>query len=210
MRTWRNDGVPASMPMLITESNLSPTATESFMDIFGGLWLSDYIGSFLNDGGNGVYYFHYLPLKMEPGCEGSQGTFGMFTVNANYEIEQPLSQYFASRMINLEWLQHDGDTHTMFPSTGTYTDGAGHTLVTAYSVLRPDGTWSVMMVNRDQHNAHRVQNCLQELPDQNRKLLLRDCQRRVLRARAIQMASRAANCRSFAFSPGAGKTVAAI
>ena len=157
MHAWRNDGLPANMPMLITESNLSPTATESFMDIFGGLWLSDYIGSFLNDGGSGVYYFHYLPLKMEIGCNGSQGTFGMFTVNADYEIQQPLSQYFASKMINFEWLQHDGGTHTMFPSTGTYADGAGHTLITAYSVLRPDGSWSVMMVNRDQHNAHKVQ-----------------------------------------------------
>lgn len=157
IKTWHNDGIPANMPMLITESNLSPSATESFMDIFGGLWLSDYIGSFLSDGGNGVYYFHYLPLKMEAGCNGSQGTYGMFTVNADYTIKQPLSQYFASRMINFEWLQHDGGTHTMFPSTGTYADGAGHTLVTAYSVLRPDGTWAVMMVNRDQHNPHQVQ-----------------------------------------------------
>ncbi|MHB1958386.1 MAG: hypothetical protein ACYCO5_05075 [Acidobacteriaceae bacterium] len=80
----------------------------------------------------------------------------MDSSEAEYGIEQPLSQYFASRMINYQWLQHDGGTHTMFPSTGTYNDGAGHTLVTSYSVLRPDGTWSVMLVNRDQHNAHRV------------------------------------------------------
>ena len=80
----------------------------------------------------------------------------MFTVNADYAIEQPLSQYFASRMINYEWLQHDGGSHTMFPSSGTYNDGAGHILVTSYTVQRPDGTWSVMLVNRDQHNAHRV------------------------------------------------------
>jgi len=36
-------------------------------------------------------------------------------------------------------------------------DAAGHTLVTAYAVLRPDGEWSVMMVNKDQWNAHSVQ-----------------------------------------------------
>ena len=43
-------------------------------------------------------------------------------------------------MINYEWLQHDGGNHTMFPSTGTYNDGAGHILVTSYTVQRPDGT----------------------------------------------------------------------
>jgi len=157
MKTWRDDGLPPNVPMLITESNLSSATTETFMDIFGGLWLADYIGSFLDAGGSGVYYFHYLPLQMENNCNDSPGTFGMFTLNPNFEIKQPLSQYFASRMINFEWLQHDGGSHTMFPSTGAYKDEEGHTFVTSYSVMRPDGEWSVMMVNRDQDNAHTVQ-----------------------------------------------------
>jgi len=157
MQTWREDGLPSNVPMLITESNLSSDATESFMDIFGGLWLADYIGTFLNAGGSGVYYFHYLPLQMENNCNDSLGTFGMFTVTPEYEIKQPLSQYFASRMINYEWLQHDGGTHTIFPSTGAYADDAGHTFVTSYIVLRPDGEWAVMLVNRDQENAHPVE-----------------------------------------------------
>lgn len=62
----------------------------------------DYIGTFLNAGGSGVYYFHYLPLEMENNCNDSLGTFGMFTVTPEYEIKQPLSQYFTSRMINFE------------------------------------------------------------------------------------------------------------
>jgi hypothetical protein len=157
MQTWRNDGLPANVPMLITESNLSSAASEAYMDIFGSVWLADYVGSFLNAGGKGLYYFHYLPLQMENGCNNSPGTFGMFTVNADYQIQQPLSQYFASRMINFEWLQHDGGEHTIYPATGTYDDGAHHTMVTAYSVLRPDHEWSVMLVNRDQEQAHTVQ-----------------------------------------------------
>lgn len=157
MQIWHEDGLPNNVPMLITESNLSSDASESFMDIFGGLWLADYIGTFLNEGGSGVYYFHYLPLQMENNCNNSLGTFGMFTVTPEYEIKQPLSQYFASRMINFEWLQHDGGMHTAFPSTGAYLDHAGHTFVTSYTVKRPDGDWSVMLVNRDQDNAHPIE-----------------------------------------------------
>jgi hypothetical protein len=156
MQVWRNDGLPADVPMLITESNLSSSASEAYMDIFGGVWLADYVGSFLNAGGKGLYYFHYLPLQMENGCNGSPGTFGMFTVNADYQIQQPLSQYFASRMINFEWLQHDGGEHIVYPAAGTFDDGAHHTMVTAYSVLRPDHQWSVMLVNRDQEQPHKV------------------------------------------------------
>jgi hypothetical protein len=156
MQVWHEDGVPADMPMFITEGNLSSGASETYQDIFAGVWLADYIGSFLNSGGKGVYFFHYLPLHMEPGCNSSPGTFGMFSIDANYQIQQPLAQFFVAQLINLEWVQPGSGEHQVFPANGDLNDGAGHALVTAYSVKRPDGKWSLMVVNRDQQNAHRV------------------------------------------------------
>jgi len=156
MQVWHEDGIPADMPMFITEGNLSSGASETYQDIFAGIWLADYIGAFLNSGGNGVYFFHYLPLQMEPGCNSSPGTFGMFTIDANYQIQQPLAQFFAAQLINLEWVQPGGSEHQVFSAKGDVQDGAGHELVTAYAVKRPDGKWAVMAVNRDQQNAHRV------------------------------------------------------
>jgi hypothetical protein len=156
MQIWHEDGVPANVPMFITESNLSSSASETYMDIFSGLWLADYIGSFLHAGGNGVYFFHDLPLQMEHGCNDSPGTFGTLTVDANYQVQQPLAQFFASQLINLEWVQPDGEEHESFAAKSDVDDGGGHVLVTAYALHRPDGQWSLMMVNRDQQNAHRV------------------------------------------------------
>ena len=156
IKVWHDDGIPADMPLFITEGNLSSAASETYQDIFAGVWLADYIGSFLNSGGKAVYFFHYLPLQMEPGCNASPGTFGMFTVDANYQIQQPLAQFFVAQLINLEWAQPDGGEHQVFAAKGDVQDGAGHDLVTAYAVKRPDGSWAVMAVNRDQQNAHRV------------------------------------------------------
>ena len=156
MQTWRDDGLPANIPVFITEGNLSSGASETYMDLFGGIWLADYIGSFLNLGGNGVYFFHYLPLFMEHGCNDSPGTFGMFAVGPEYQVQQPLSQFFVSQLINMEWVQPGAGQHEVFAAKSDIDDGAGHALVTAYAVKRPDGQWSVMMVNRDQQNAHRV------------------------------------------------------
>jgi hypothetical protein len=156
MDVWHRDGIPAEMPMFITETNLSPAASETYMDIFSGLWLADFIGTFLNSGGKGVYYFHYLPIQMEHGCNDSQGTFGMFTVDENYKIEQRLAQYYVAQLINLEWVKPGGDRHEVYRAGSDIGDGAGHAMVTAYAVARPDGQWSVMMVNRDQETAHRV------------------------------------------------------
>jgi hypothetical protein len=143
--------------MFITESNIAAGDDESFVDIFAALWWTDYVGAFLEAGGKAVYYFHYIPLGESLGCHGtSPGTFAMFTTDKNYQILQPNSQFFAGQMINLEWVQPGSGEHRMFPSASDIVDGAGHKLVTSYAVLRPDGEWSLMVVNKDQENAHPV------------------------------------------------------
>ncbi len=155
-QTWRQDGLPPGTPLFITESNLASGTSETYADIFGGLWLGDYVGAFLNAGGNGLYYFDYLPVPVEHGCNDSPGTFGMFSLDPNYQLRQPLSQFFAAQLINLEWVQPGSDTHTVFPAKADLDDGAGHALVTAYALQRPDSQWSLLVVNRDQENGHKV------------------------------------------------------
>jgi F5/8 type C domain len=156
MDVWREDGVPANVPLFITESNLCSAASEAFMDIWGGLWLADYIGAFLSGGGNAVYYFHYMPEPIGRGHNGSPGTFSFFSADRDFMIKQPLSQFFVSQLINLEWVQPGDGAHKLFPATGDIRDGAGHVLVTAYAALRPDTQWSLLIVNKDQENAHTV------------------------------------------------------
>jgi hypothetical protein len=85
------------------------------------------------------------------------GTFSMFTMDKDYKILQPNSQFFAEQMINLEWVQPGSAEHRIFPSSSDITDSASHVLVTSYAVLRPDGQWSLMLVNKDQGNARQVQ-----------------------------------------------------
>jgi hypothetical protein len=156
MRVWRDDGVPANVPLLITECNISWQSSESFVDIWGALWLADYIGAFLNGGGSAVYYFHYLPLGVHRGTNGSLGTFGLFSTDNDLHIKQPLSQFFASQLINLEWLQPGDQVHKLFAAGSDVRDAVGNDLVTAYAALRPDGQWSVLIINKDQENAHSM------------------------------------------------------
>ena len=153
---WRQDGVPAEIPMFITESNIAWQSSQASVDIWGALWLADYVGSYLSAGGDAVYFFHYMPLGVHRGCNNSLGTFGLFSTDANLQIQQPLSQYFASQLINLEWVQPGDSRHRLFPAASDIEDGAGHNLVTVYAALRPDGKWSLLVVNKDQENAHKV------------------------------------------------------
>ena len=154
---WRDDGVPPNVPLLITELNIAWNTGESFVDTFGALWLADFAGAFFTAGGDGLYYFHYLPMGLYNGCGNSPGTFGMFTMDSNYQTKQYTSQYFASQLITQEWAQPGNGTHKVFAATSDITDPAGHVLVTAYSLLRPDGQWALMLINKDQMNSHEVQ-----------------------------------------------------
>jgi hypothetical protein len=156
MKIWRQDGVPSNVPLLITESNLSWVDSEAFPDIFGGLWLADYVCSFLNGGGQAVYTFHYMPAPIGHGINGSRGTFAMFSADQNLKILQPLSQYFASQLVTLEWVQPGSGEHHLFNAASDIVDGANNNLVTAYAVQRPDGDWSLLLINKDQENSHSV------------------------------------------------------
>jgi hypothetical protein len=157
LQVWRDDGLPPGVPMFITETNIAAGDDESFLDIFAALWWADFVGAFFEAGGSAVYYFHYIPLGQSLGCHStSPGTFSMFTMNRDYQIQQPTSQYFAGQLITQEWAQPGSGENKVFQSSSDIADPAGHTLVTAYSLLRPDGDWSLMLVNKDQENAHGV------------------------------------------------------
>jgi hypothetical protein len=59
-------------------------------------------------------------------------------------------------MVNLEWVQHRAGAHKLYPASCDLQVAAGHTLITAYALSRPDGNWSLMLINQDQSNQHAV------------------------------------------------------
>jgi F5/8 type C domain len=155
LEVWRTDGVPRNVPLMITESNLSWELTQPMVDTFAALWLADNAGAFLANGGAVFYHSPIQPEPLRAGCHG-WSSYGNFVADENLEVSQYTSQYFASQLINLEWVQHGAGVHQLFPASVDVSDDAGHALVTAYALKRPDGEWSVMVVNKDASNAHRV------------------------------------------------------
>ena len=155
LKIWRDDGVPTNVPLMNTESNVSWGLTQPMTDIFSALWLTDSVGAFLTVGGDVYYHSPIQPEALRPGCRG-WSTYGNFVADANLNIHGHTAQYYASRLINLEWVKHGGGEHRLYQASTDLTDEAGHALLTAYPLLRPDGRWSLMLVNKDQSNSHLV------------------------------------------------------
>lgn len=163
LKVWRDDGVPENVPLMITESNVSWSLTDPMQDLFAGLWLADSVGAFLLNGGPGAVYYHspIQPEPLRPGC-GAWSTYGNFVANEKLEIQQHTAQYFASQMLNLDWVKHGAGEHQLYRAVGDLVDEANHELLTAYAVKRPDGEWSLMIINKDPSNAHEVKIAFEE------------------------------------------------
>ncbi|WP_041856592.1 discoidin domain-containing protein [Candidatus Korobacter versatilis] len=155
LKTWRDDGVPANVPLMVTENHLAAQLTGPMTTIFAALWLSDNVGSFFEGGGA---VFHHSPIQPQDIHETCLGwaSWSNFVADERYNIKGYTSPWFAARMINIEWVQHRSGVHQMFPSSSDIKDAQGNTLVTTYAVHRPDGNWSLMLVNRDENTPHDV------------------------------------------------------
>ena len=161
MQVWRDDGLPPGVPMLDTETNAH--GGEAAVDIFGALWLADSFGGFLTAGGQSTCYYHLLSYSPpHPACPNSWGTYHMFMVDKNYQIKMPTSQYFAAKLLTQEWAEHIDAEHRLFVAASDVKDAEGHTLVTAYPLQRPDGRWSVMLINKDYDNPHALHIIFQD------------------------------------------------
>ena len=155
LQIWRDDGVPKDVPLMVTENHLSWQLTGPMTTIFAALWLADNVGSFFEGGGAAFYHSPIQPQGVNNTCLG-WSSWSNFVSNENYEIRGYTSPYYAARLINLEWVQHRSGVHHMFSSSTHIQDADGNLLVTTYALHRPDGNWSLLLVNRDEDHSHTV------------------------------------------------------
>jgi hypothetical protein len=155
LQAFRDDGLPKNIPLMNTESNLSGSLSRYMSEIFAALWVADSVGSFFLEGGAAYYHSPIQPGPLENGCQG-WATWGSSFWDSDFKIRGYTAFYFASQLINLEWVKHGSGEHQMFRVTGTVEDAAHHRLITTYAIRRPDGNWSLLLVNKDQNNAHKV------------------------------------------------------
>ena len=156
LQVWRDDGVPKDVPLMVTENHLAAQLTGPMTTIFAALWLADNVGSFFEGGGAAFYHSPIQPQGVQKTCLGWSSWSNFVADEQSYEIKGYTSPYFAAHMINREWVLHHSGVHRMFPSSTDIKDSDGNLLVTSYAVYRPDGTWSLMLVNRDETTPHTV------------------------------------------------------
>ena len=148
VQAWKDNGLPPDIPFFMTEGN--DLGEGGHGTVKSGLWLADYVGSMLTAGAGGTYYFHYIAT------EGRRGGGGFLPIDDNNRVKNYPPQYLATEVIAKEWVQPVDAIHKLFRVASDVKDQDGNTLVTAYAVERPDGQWSIMLVNKDRVHDHAV------------------------------------------------------
>jgi len=146
VQAWRDNGLPQNLPFFMTEGNMG--GGSGARDVKSALWLADYVGAMMSEGASGTFYFHYMPTPA--------GRGGFLALDKDYHVVNYPPQYLAAQVITKEWVQPVDAPHRMFRATSDVTDDSGNVLITAYALERPDGQWSVMLINKDHDNDHAV------------------------------------------------------
>lgn len=147
-QTWRADGVPAGVPLLETEDNFSADGTGAPQRVYGALWTGDFFGASL---ASGVSYATFYQAEPEPldfneRCK-TWGAYNPYMVDERFTVHAKGAAYYALRLITQDWALPGDGAHGVYPVTTSL--GDDKPLLTAYALKRPDGTWSVLVDNKD-------------------------------------------------------------
>jgi hypothetical protein len=157
-RRFKDEGVPTTIPWIISEYGFSAYAGRSMVEIQSALLNADIVGQFLTLGGKAAYLYGYepsSPINEGRRCAG-YGQMMLFESNARGLARWPMPSYFAARLLSHQWAQQVNRPHRLYSSSSDIRDGLGRPIVTTYAVQRPDGTWSIMLVNKDQKRRYAV------------------------------------------------------
>ena len=152
----RANGLPKDVPIMVTESSIAASLVGPMSTIYATLWLADSFGFFFEAGGAAYYHSPIQPQTVSANSPLGPASWSNFVADRDYNITGYTSLYWAARMINYEWVAHRSGVHQMYSAKTDVKDPEGNLLVTAYAVKRPDGNWSLMLVNKDENHAHTV------------------------------------------------------
>lgn len=149
-------GLTHDIPWLITEYGYSAFGARAEVDLDGALLNADSVGRFLTMGGEAAYLYGYEASEIIKEQECSSGNNMLFFRDDRGHIKKPTATYWGARLLTQQWAQPGDQPHEIYPAVSDVRNGNRDQLITAYAVHRPDGLWSLLLINRDPNRAFQT------------------------------------------------------
>ena len=147
-----------SIPLIITEYGFSAFAGRTMIELPSALLNADIVGQFLTAGGRTAYFYGAepnTPINELNRCAG-YGNMMLYEADRSGNAKWPMPTFFGAQLMTQQWVEPSDKVHRLYPAETSVRDSGGRQIVTAYAVLRPDGQWALMLINKDAKAAHRV------------------------------------------------------
>jgi hypothetical protein len=152
----RRRGLSRRIPWIISEYNYSAFASRAAIGIEGALLNADIIGRFLTLGGDQAFLYGYTPDQASSDMKCTTGGDMLFSMDDDGNITHQFAAYFGTRLLTQNWLGEPEAFHELYPVTLRPRQRRGESLLSAYAVYRPDGLWSLLVINKDSKCAYRM------------------------------------------------------
>ncbi|BDI29986.1 hypothetical protein CCAX7_20370 [Capsulimonas corticalis] len=159
MERWRRAGIPTDIPWFITEYGYSAYAGQPEVDLPGALLNAELVAYFVTHGGAGAYFYGCEPntlIKELDQCN-TWGNLSLFQSDDDRHIQSPFAAYYGAKLLTQEWSQPGAKSLELYPAICTVAGSRAPSPVTAYAARRPDGRWSLLLLNKDPKRSYRVQ-----------------------------------------------------
>ena len=156
LREMQRRGLSRQIPWIISEYGYSAFATRAELGIEGALLNADIVGKFLELGGDQAFLFGYTPGYVDRDFPCTTGNNMLFSMDDGGNIAHRFATYFGARLLTQEWLQPGDEPHEIYRAVSNVHNADGEELITAYAVRRPDGLWSLLLINKDPRRAYSV------------------------------------------------------
>ena len=153
MRSLERDGLPHSIPWIITEYGYSAFAGPAEVDLPGAILNAEIAAEFLTLGGDAAYLYGYEPnevIQEKEICD-AWGNLMMLQQDENGGAPTPLPCYYGAKLLTREWAMPGSGLHQIFP-----VNIQNNPLLAAYAVKRPDGQWAVLLLNKSAKQACKI------------------------------------------------------
>ncbi|WP_295457463.1 discoidin domain-containing protein [uncultured Thiodictyon sp.] len=151
----RADGLPRTLPWMITEYGYSAFGCRAEVDIEGALLNAETVGLALQEGAARVYLYGLEPAEImdELNCN-SWGNNALFLADEQMSIRSTTATYHGARLINQDWVGPPDAPHQLLPVAIAGGTVFGLPRVSAFALRLPDDTWSLLVLNKDPTNAY--------------------------------------------------------
>lgn len=156
LRNFQNNILPDNTPLYVTEYGYSAYEGISEVKIEGALMYADILGQFMQLGGSKSFLYGYEPAYLQQTNKCGYGNNMLFGLGEDKKIKYKTSAYYGMQMLTHFWAQPSDSLLEMYPSTCSMVNKKKSTLISSYSLRKPDGTWSLMIINKDPHKTWNV------------------------------------------------------